>query len=76
MEIYIERLAPALPPEVFYSYVLPDMLSEHLHRYLLYSENPEWNPFCTLPLVSKHFRASCRTLFVHIFGLKGNEGKS
>ncbi|KAF8510709.1 hypothetical protein JB92DRAFT_2938582 [Gautieria morchelliformis] len=64
----------SLPPEVFYSYVLPDMLSEHLHRYLLDSESPEWNPFYTLPLVSRHFRASCRTLCVHIFGLDENEG--
>lgn len=76
LEVHIDHLAPALPPEVFYSNVLPDIFSEHLHRYLLFSENPKWNPFYTLPLVSRHFHTSCRALCVNIFGLMENEGGS
>lgn len=61
---------------MFDFYILPDLLSEHLHQYLVYSKKPEWNPFCILPLVSEHFRVECRKLCAKIFDLEPEEGGS
>ena len=61
-------VAPVLSHDVFHTFILPDLLSEYIHHFLVNSSPPKWNPFRTLPLVSSYFYDSCRELCRGIFG--------
>jgi len=65
-----------LPHDVFYAYILPDLLSDHLHRLLVTEQVIDWHPFFVLPLVSPAFNATCHALCIKIFGLEHGEDGS
>jgi hypothetical protein len=65
--------SPSLPLDLFHSHIIPNILSEHLHRILISLEAPEWHAFYTLPLVSFAFRDTCQALCVTIFGLGSDD---
>lgn len=62
--------------DLFYSHIIPDLLSEHLHYLILVDDGRAWNPFYTLPLVSRMFNHTCRKMSAKIFGnKKGKDGE-
>lgn len=70
---YKNRVIPALPHDLFHSHILPDLLSDHLHHLMVNSERPQWDPFRTLPYVSRDFSRSCHSLYYSIFGTMNDE---
>ncbi|KAF8509997.1 hypothetical protein BU17DRAFT_98495 [Hysterangium stoloniferum] len=68
---------PVLPWDIFEHIVIPDILSEHIHSYLLNREATiTWHPFYVLPLVSRSFNEACQELIPKIFGVDLNSNNS
>ena len=65
--------SPSLSYDLVHSHIIPDLLSEHLHSWLVAPVAPTWNAFYTLPLVSFQFRQTVRSLCITIFGLEKEE---
>ncbi|KIJ47989.1 hypothetical protein M422DRAFT_45480 [Sphaerobolus stellatus SS14] len=61
------------PNEIFHFGIIAPLLSEYLHELLVDWQSPAWNPFLTLPLVSRAFHDSCRSLNRNIFGLRPDD---
>ncbi|GJJ13496.1 hypothetical protein Clacol_007750 [Clathrus columnatus] len=60
---------PSLHFDIFQSYIIPDILSQHIHSILIDQEQPSWRPFYVLPLVCRAFNQTCRSLIIKIFGI-------
>lgn len=67
--------APVLPYDIFQSYIIPEILSQHIHSLLVDQEQPSWHPFYVLPLVCRTFNETCRSLIVRIFGIDPTSSK-
>lgn len=60
---------PILHFDIFQSYIIPDILSQHIHSLLIDQEEPSWHPFFVLPLVCRTFNQTCESLTTKIFGI-------
>lgn len=67
---------PVLPWDIFEDIIIPDILSDHIHSYLLDRDAPTWHPFYVLPLVSHSFNEACQKLIPKIFGVDLNSTNS
>lgn len=73
--VYSSWYSRQLPYDVIHGTIIPLVLADHLHKFFVVKrQQPSWHPFHTLPLVSKDFYASCKTLSRHIFGLGKGDG--
>lgn len=56
-----------IPRELCHEWIIPYLLANYVHRYIVHDETQAWNPFNMLPLVCRYFNHSCKYFTRQIF---------